>query len=309
MLFSLLGQKSYPIGIDMAEDYIKLVQLNDTGKAVKLIAGEDNLRPGDIAAGSCQWQSWAIDKIKTSFTSQGFKGRNVVVSIPPGEVFIDHVKKPKCSKDKLNETVLSKLKQKLPFDSADAIVKCVKTEQDNLIVYVTEHEKINRHLAMYEKSNLQVKSICIWPMALTNCYGRFFGRRQNDADSIVLLIDIGSKVTNVVISRHTNPLFARSILIGSEKFGSEDGVKRFVRELEACCQFFGSAYNQMTIERMIFLSGQTVDRDVCAIIAKHIDIPAQMGDCLGAVEISSQSSIERRCNNNSWATAFGLSLS
>jgi len=309
MLFSFLGQRSYPIGIDMAEGYIKLVQLNNSGKTIKLIAGTDNLRPDEVVAGSCQWQSWAIEIIKMSFSSQGFKGRNVVVSIPPGEVFIDHVKMPKCSKGKLNETVLSRLKQKLPFDSADAIVKCVETEQDNLIVFVTEHEKINRHLAVYEKNNLQVKSICIWPMALTNCYGKFFGRRQSDADSIVLLVDIGSKVTNVVISRYMKPLFARSILIGSEKFGDEEEIKKFIRELEACRQFFSNAYNQMDIERMVFLSGQTVDKDVCATIAKQIDMPAQMGDCLGAVELSCPSTIERRGGKNSWATAFGLSLS
>lgn len=309
MLFSFLRQKPCPIGIDMADDHIKLAQLNNLGETVKLIAGKDNLRPDSIAAGSCQWQSWAIEMIRESFLNQGFKGRSVVVSIPPSEVFIDHIKMPKCSKEKLDEMVLSKLKQKLPFDPAGAIVKCVETEQDNLIVFVTEREKINRHLAVYEKNNLQLKSMCTWPMALTNCYGKFFGKRQTDIDSIVLLVDIGSRITNIVISRHTNPLFARSILIGSEKFGDEDGVKRFIRELEACRQFFNNTYNQMNIERMIFLSGQNVDRGICAIIAKQVDIPAQMGDCLGAVEISSSSTVERRGSKNSWATAFGLSLS
>ena len=309
MLFSFLGHKPWPIGIDMADDHIKLAQLSNSGGAVKLIAGKDNLRPDGIAAGSCQWQSWAIETIKASFLSEGFKGRNVVVSIPADEVFIDHMKMPNCDKNKLNETVLSKLKQKLPFDSTNVIIKCVETELNNLIVFVTEHEKINRHIAVCEKNNLQLKSMCTWPMALTNCYGAFFGRRQTDIDSIVFLVDIGNKVTNVVISRHTKPLFARSILIGSEKFDDEEGFKRFIRELSACRQFFSNAYNQMDIERMIFLSGQTVDRSVCAMIAKQVDMPAQMGDCLGAVEIGSNSTIERRGSKSSWATAFGLSLS
>ncbi|HPS54660.1 MAG TPA: pilus assembly protein PilM, partial [Sedimentisphaerales bacterium] len=197
----------------MANDHIKLAQLNNSGEALKLIAGRDNLCPEGIVAGSCQWQSWAIEVLKESFSKEGFKGRNVVVSIPADEVFIDLMKMPNCSKEKLDETVLSKLKQKLPFDSANAIIKCVETELDNLIVFVTEREKINRHLAIFEKNDLQLKSMCTWPMALTNCYGTFFGRRQTDIDSIVFLVDIGSKVTNVVISRHTKPLFARSILI------------------------------------------------------------------------------------------------
>jgi len=79
---------------------------------------------------------------------------------------------------------------------------------------------------------------------------------------------------------------------------------------------------------MIFLSSQTsVDKEMCVTIAKQLDIPAQVGDCLAAVETINPSclgaksirnednksevnkQIDRRNCAVNWATAFGLSLS
>jgi hypothetical protein len=62
---------------------------------------------------------------------------------------------------------------------------------------------------------------------------------------------------------------------------------------------------------LIFLSDRAVDRNVCATIAKQLEMPAQIGDCLKAVEIGDPCGpgVDRRGCKFSWATAFGLSLS
>jgi hypothetical protein len=158
---------------------------------------------------------------------------------------------------------------------------------------------------------LKVKSIAIWPMALVNVYIKFFGRRKTDLDAVVMLLDLQSNSTNVVINRHRNLLFARSIPIGTDQLGSEESINKLVLELNACKQQFGSIYRHFDVERMVFLSGNAADKVVCASIAKQMAMPAQMGDCLAAVEIPSlaQSGIDRRDSMFSWATAFGLSMS
>jgi hypothetical protein len=79
------------------------------------------------------------------------------------------------------------------------------------------------------------------------------------------------------------------------------------------------------IGRLVFLTTQTtIDKEMCVTIAKQLDIPAQVGDCLAAVEIAEPcrlgggsendkkatgTPIERRKCELNWATAFGLSLS
>ena len=311
-MISMFKKHSQPIGVDMGDDTIKLVQVENNGRGVVLIEGCSEERPGEVKPGSSQWQRWALEVIGKNTANRGFKGKDVVVAIPASEVFIDHIRKPKVSEDKIQDAIFSRIKQKLNFDPTNAMIKYIPTEDDNIIVIVAEREKIDRHLAIYEKANLHISSMCVWPTALVNSYVSFFGRRKDDEQIVVMLLDIESSNTNVVICRHRNLLYARSIPIGMNMVeNNSEGMQRLILELKGCIQQHGILHKKSHIERLIFLSGQSVDKVVCASIAKQLDKPAQMADCLAAVKIDrpAESGIERRECNFSWATAFGLSLS
>lgn len=312
------------IGVDMADDNLKLAQLVNNGKGISLIAAGIENRPSDIKAGSGNWQRWAIKSLRQLTANGNFKGKNVVAAIPSSEVFIDHIKMPKLSNrspqekrntvdeaEKLQQAVFSKIKQKLPFEPDQAMIKYIPTEQDYALVIAAGREKIDRHLAIYENANLHIKSIAVWPVALANTYTKFFGRRKTDIEAIVMLLDIEPNRTNVVICRHKNPLFARSITIGVNHLQKDEMLAKLVSELNACRQQFNSMYKEVKIERLIFLSGKILNIETCAKIARKLKMPTQVGDCLTAAEIDSQNGfvIDRRQGQFSWATAFGLSLS
>jgi len=341
-MFSFLKGRVYPIGVDVVRDSLKLAQLGNNVKGIHLIAGGSENRPADVKPGSGDWQRWAIEAIKKLIANDRFHGRNVIAAIPASEVFIDQIKVPGIPKTndwKPDDAVFSKVKQKLPFEAEDAMIKCIPTEVDIVLILATERKIIDRHLAIFEKAGLAIKSIGVWPAALTNSYTSFFGRRKTDMEAIVMLVEIEASCTNVVICRHKNLLFARSIPIGAEQLNrkkaletllsstshvptlqyvansgsSQDGdaVTGLVLELTACRRHFGSMYKRAQIERLIFLSGQTIDRDICGTIAEQLEIPAQMGDCLAAAETEDpyRLGIDRRGCRVNLATAFGLSLS
>jgi Tfp pilus assembly PilM family ATPase len=178
-------------------------------------------------------------------------------------------------------------------------------------VIAAEREKINRLLAIYENVNLQIMSMGVWPAALINCYVKFFGRRKTDVQSVVLLLDIGTNYTNVVICRHRNLLFARSIPIGTSQLGTAQAGETtgLVTELTAYRRQLGLMYKNAQIERLIFISGQSVSKNIYTDIAEQLELSAHIGECLAAVEITLPGGIERRENQTNWATAFGLSLS
>ena len=313
-----------PIGVDMGDDALTVVQLENNKRGISLIAGGSKNRPEDVEPGSSNWQRWAIEAMRELTANGKFQGRDVIAAIPASEVFIDHIKMPKIEKDKLQDAVFSKIKQKLPFEADDAMIKYLPAEDDNVMVVAVERKKIDRHLAIYEKANLQIKSIAVWPTALTNSYARFFGRRKSDVEAIVMLLDIDTNYTNVVICRYKNPLFACSIPVGAKQLGrapnrgerhlgapADEMIAKLVLELTVCRRRFGSMHEEAQIERLIFLSSHTVDRDICTTIAKQLGMPAQMGDCLAAVETANLHGLvidRRQCKVN-WATAFGLSLS
>ena len=326
-MLSFLKSRAYSIGVDIGVDGLKLAQLANGGESISLIAGRSERRPESVKPGSAAWQRWAVQALREATANHRFRGKNAIAAIPANDVFIDHVKvgtqfyskSPNGSAElatndeKLSQVILSKIKQKLPFEPDNAMIKYLPTEDDNVLMMATERKIIDRHLAIYEKAGLTIKSIGAWPVALANCYTRFFGRRDADLKVIVMLLDIELDYTNLVICRHKRPLFACSIPIGLRRLDDERIVTRLVLELTTCRRRFASMHPSAQIARLIFLSGPAVDANTYTTIAKQMEIQAQMGDCLAAVEIENpyRSGIDRRNGNANvnWAIAFGLSLS
>jgi len=323
-MFGFSRARPYSIGVDVGSDCLRLVQLAENGRGMKLVAGRSRDCPDDVRPGSAGWQRWAVEAMRFLTVHGGFSGRDVIAAIPCEALFIDHIRVSKANDGKLDDVAFAKIKAKLPFEPvrANLMMKCIRTDDENVVVMAAERKIIDRHLAIYEAANLHIKTIAVWPLALINCYTRFFGRRQSDVEAVVMLISIEDERTNVVVCRHKNLLFARSISIGAKHFGGDGVVTRLVLELTACCRQFSSMHREAQIERLIFLAGRAVDRETCATIAKQLEMPAQTGDCLAAVQIADpyRLGIDRRSGSSeetatspkqqlNWATAFGLSLS
>jgi Tfp pilus assembly PilM family ATPase len=324
-MLSFLQKRVYPIGADLGDDVIKVVQLGNNGKGISVIAGGSQDRPQDVIPGSSNWQRWAIEAIRGLTANGTFRGRDVIAVMPANKVFIDHIRKPRIivnsqnarrkaaaePDDKLRDVIFSKIKQKLPFEHSDAMMKYIPAEENNVVAIASERKEIDRHLAIYEKANLMIKSIGIWPIALINCYTTFFGRRKSDTEAVVMLLEMNAGCTNVVICRYKNLLFARSIPIGTSQLESDEGIGRLVLELTACRRQFSSMQRKAQMQRIIFLSSEAAITNICASIAKQMEMPAQIGNCLAAVEIenSCRPGIDRRDCQVNWTTAVGLSLS
>ena len=315
-MIDLLKNKTYPIGLDMTEDVIKVAQLGNTPTGLRLIAGGLKTPPEGITHETQRWQTWAEDNISAILQNPLFKGREIIAAIPPNQVFVDYIKLVRIdhADPNLDDTVFSKIKQKLPFDPDKTIIKYVTTEDDSVLVVASKKEIIEKYLQIFEQAKLQVKGINIWPAALTNCYTQFFGRRKSDQQAVVMLLNIEQNRTNIVICRAKKLLFARSIAIGAKKLHDQNAVSELIEELVNCRRYFASLQKGLQIERLVFLSGQQLSdirRDYCTAIAKQLKLPAQIGDCLAAVKTKDlhEYGVDRRQQQYSWATAFGLSLS
>jgi Tfp pilus assembly PilM family ATPase len=312
-MFGFGKKQSYLIGVDLGNDCLKLAQLADGTEETHLVAGQYIMRPADIVPATARWQRWAIEGLREATANGHFKGKDVVAALPASDVFLDHLKWPKKFDGRIEDALFAKVKQKLPFEPIEknTLIKYIPAEQDNLIVLATERTVIDHHLAIYERAGLTIKSIGVWPVALAQCYARFFGRRKTDLEAVVLLLDIQPDCTNMVICRHKNPLYACSVPLGAKQLKDEQTVGRLVMELTAGRREFLALYKNVQIERLIFLSGLAVEADVYRAIAKQLEVQAQMGDCMAAVEIADPErfGLERRNGTASWALAFGLSLS
>ena len=311
-----------PIGVDMAEDVLKFAQLNHNGNGIDLIAGGSEELPSEIKSCSPEWQKWAVEIIGNIMEKGLFKGRDIIATMPSNQIFVDNMKMPKSKSSEkvgIGAGILSKLKDKLPFDSSTTLIQHIPTEEDNMLVMACDRQVLEKHLAIYEKANLNIMSMSAWPLALSKSYASFFCRRKGDDETIVMLLNIEQNCTNLVVCRADKPLFVRYIPTGLRQLEDEEVITRLMLDLTNCQRQFSSTYKNSRIERLVFMSGtqstelgnEVFKTEVCKKIAEQFEIPAQMGDCLVAIEAANpyQLGIDRQSSQFSWATAFGLSLS
>jgi len=321
-MFLFFKNHTYPIGLDMGEDGLRLLQLKRQGDSINLIAGAAKRKPQNVQTASGGWQRWAIKSICDHLGNGSFRGRQVIAAMPAGEVFIDHIISPKSKGEKLQKLIYSKMKKKLGLDFDNMVLKYISCEENNLLVMAAERQKVERYLAVFEQADLQIKSIEVWPVALANCYANFFARRQTDLKTVVMLLDFTFGFANVAICRAKNVLFARSIPVDSDK-PDAGGIRGLILELNGCRRRFSSLYRKARIERLIFLTPAAIDKQTCATIAEKLQLPAQIGNCLQAVKVADpdklvierrdfsltpQSRNPKKRMQNSWAVALGLSL-
>lgn len=319
-MFGLNKNRICPIGVDLGSGFLRMAQIGMNGQGPFLVAAGLRAKPADIPARSPAWQHWAINAVKEICHEASFKGKEIVTALPSDDLFIDPIKVPRSTLDRLPETALPKVQKHLPFASENAIIQYIVVDQPDskgpdadVLVVAAERETVNRYLAIYESTGLNVVGISIWPSAMIQSYSNFFCRRKNEQDRIAVLLDVGTNHTNVVICRGSRLQFARVISIGYTQLTDATMAQRLLGEIDACIRYFESVPANGVIERMVFLAGSGTSTALCekiAELAQQMQVSAQIGDVLCAIEMNHSPAcmVDRRNSNIDWAMAFGLSL-
>ena len=320
-MFGMNGKKIYPIGVDLGSGYLRMAQLGQNGQGLFLQSAALCANPESMEFRSPAWQHWAAETTRDLVRENDFLGKAVVTAIPSDDLLIDPISVPRSALNRIKEIIPQKLQKRLPFPIENALFQHVvieageKNESDSVDVLAisANREDINRHLAIYEKAGLEVAGISIWPTAMVQSFMSFFCRRENELDMTAILINVGTNHTNVAITRGPNLLFARVMSIGYVQLEQGQMVQRLFSEIDTCMQYFGGSAAADQIGRIVFLAGTGASRTLCdklAGLAQKMQVAAQIGDVLSAVEInhSPECLIDRRNCKVDWATAFGLSL-
>ena len=305
-----LKNSACPIGVDVGDDALTLVQIAADMDTVRVLAADSIRYPAEIKAGSTSWQRWAIKAMAASIRHGQFRGKKVIAAQPPSEVFVDTIKASESAGDELQNVMLNHLKPKLQIAPDDVLIKHVRIDSKNILVMASDRTRLYRHLAMYEKARLEVGAISVWPMAVLRAYAHLWARHMN-RDDPVMLLDIGERCTNIAICDSRSLYFAHSSPLGAQSLEMDRMVDLLNSEMDMCRVKFRSAYRNPQVNHIIFVSGHAVGKDIYAEIAKRARMSAQIGDCLDAVGVlrSAQISLRSNAPHANWITAIGLGLS
>jgi Tfp pilus assembly PilM family ATPase len=311
-MLGILTKTTGPIGVDLNHDLLMMAQLAKEGEEMMVFNCKSVAVMAHDPPDCPQWHRSAVDAIRYARAESHFRGKDIVAALPTTDLFVDCFKCPQPSDGKLENAIFSKMRGKLPagWTQNNIVTKCIPTEQDNILVVVAHRTTINRCLAIYDRAHLNARSIVAWPVAMAKCYGRVFAQSAHDLESVVMLVDIQSEYTRVMACRGGNPLLANSIPTGIRRLSELSEADRLAWELSVFRKQLISLYRDMDIERVIFLSGALVSREVYHAVGAKLSIRVQIADCRAALREAEARGASPLGDTiqMSWTLAFGLSL-
>ena len=211
-----------PIGLDIGFDSIKMLQLETVGQSLSVVAAARQQFPEDVRSQPQLRMPLAVDMIRKMLRQGGFVGREVVTSLPREIVHVKNLRLPMIPPHELAGAVEFEARNIFTFDTDNAHVEhCVAGEvrqgadvRQELIVLAARNEDVNDFLEQLHRSGAVVASLDIEPFALYRTVERFIRRREDEAD-VHVLVDIGSRRSQVVIGRGREISFLKPIEIGS----------------------------------------------------------------------------------------------
>jgi len=223
MLFS--KSSIYPLGLDISDLSLKLVQLNKLGSKIKIQAlGKINVPEGLIMEGEVKNQEKVIELIKKLVDKPKYgkvSSDMVVACLPETKTFIKLIEVEKTPNN-LADVIETEIEKHVPL-SVDEIYydwQVIGEKNDIQLVLIGAAPKkiVNQYTDLLDKSRLSVEALEIEPMSLCRSLlleeSPYF---KGEFNKNYAIIDIGATRTSLVVYANNTILFTVSIPISGEK--------------------------------------------------------------------------------------------
>lgn len=233
-----------PIGVHLNTDAVHMIQLeqaeNNLAVASKAsryftpAAGSTGGTPskGELPAHLTNRSAEARSEegrefVRQTIASDGFRGKEIVLSLPAEHLVIQHVRMAPMPSDELVMSLPVELHGKLPFDPREAVLRHIvagsvsenNEPKQDVIALAIRRSVIETHFTAFSKLGLHVVGIGVEPCAM--CYPYIFaaGRAAPSPDSptSTMLVYLGSKTTHVSIVRGMETTFVKGVELGTDQ--------------------------------------------------------------------------------------------
>ncbi len=340
---SVLTGVSEFFGLDIGTTAIRLVELHGSGKTKALVKYAYLPVDSKVAQSDAKSDQQRLTEAVRDLLAQAkITTRNVAVGLPSQRVFTTIVDIDRLSPGEIAKTLQYQADSLIPTPVSESKIEWAvlgdspkdKNKVEVLLSSVTK-DLVESRLDMLESIGLNVIAFEPDYMALSRAV------MSMDSTAPQVVVDIGSKSTDIVICYGGVPRLARSIPTGSEsivrsamqnlgidtkqaeqfvnKFGlSKDKlegqiynaiigtVDMLVSELEKSIKFFQSRYMDAKIERVIMTGGAAVLPEFPLYIANKFGVNVEIGNAWRNVSFPANRQNELLASANYFAVAAGL---
>jgi Tfp pilus assembly PilM family ATPase len=224
MGFSMFSTQASPIAIDFGSTAVKLLQVSP-GDEPHIVAAAELPVPDTIRLDNEKLLSFYAEWLPKTIASGGFKGKRVVIAIPAGQTFTQHMQLAHVDGVNRDDLIKGQLNQQIGCMPDSVVVRSVDVatvhrqgqQREEIICFAMARDTVMRYIEIMRRCRLKVAGVHTEMMAMTSAFDHLC-RRAEDEQVTTMYVDLGWAGTRVAICHGHDLMFARSIQIGGRHF-------------------------------------------------------------------------------------------
>jgi type IV pilus assembly protein PilM len=216
------------VGLDIGTSGVRAAELAfGKGPATLQRFGQVALPQGAVRDGEVIDQQLVADAIKHLWSTAKFSTKSVVLGVANQKVIVRQVDLPWMPGDELRKSLPLQVQDFLPIPIEQAIldyhpISEITAEGGNrsvrVLVVAAARDMIMSALDAVKHAGLRPTQVDLTPFAVLRALGRVdeIGSDPSAMSNTEAVIDVGAKVTNIIIHQNGAPRFVRILLMGGD---------------------------------------------------------------------------------------------
>jgi type IV pilus assembly protein PilM len=221
-----MAKSKLAVGLDIGSSSVKLVHLKEKRGGFALQAfGAAPLPPEAIVDGALMNSAAIVQAIQDLVSSQHLKAREVAIGVRGHSVIIKKISLPRMTQEELDESIQWEAEQYIPFDVKDVNIdtQILTPEGDaagqmDVLLVAAKKDMINDYTSVCAEAGLTATVVDVDAFAVQNA---FESNYDGFGGETVVLINVGSAVSNLNIVAGGVTTFTRDITMGGNAFTEE----------------------------------------------------------------------------------------
>jgi type IV pilus assembly protein PilM len=216
------------VGLDIGTSGVRAAELSfGKGPATLQRFGQVALPQGAVRDGEVSDPQLVADAIKHLWSTAKFSSKKVILGVANQKVIVRQVDLPWMPADELRDSLGMQVQDFLPIPIEQAILDYYPLAEVTgeggdrsmrVLVVAAARDMVMLALEAVKRAGLKADQIDLTPFAVLRALGRIdeLGSASASQSGAEALIDVGAKVTNIVVHENGVPHFVRILLMGGD---------------------------------------------------------------------------------------------
>ena len=313
------------IGLDIGTSGVRAAELSfGSGGTTLEKFGQVAVPAGAVRDGEVVDQGLVVDALKALWKGSRFGSRKVALGVANQRVVVRQVDLPWVPASELKQSLPLQVQDYLPMPVADSVIDFHVTEEVTSggarvlrgLLVAAARDMVMSNVRAVEAAGLRATSVDLSSFAVLRAVGRPHSEVATEA-----LVDVGSRVSNLVVHSGGVPRFVRVLLMGgqdvtdaiAERLGVPqdlaEAIKRhglpdateqelelagsavdlmleaFVDEIRSSIDYFSASHPQFRPERLVLTGGGSLLPGIADRLEAATRIPTRAGDPISALHL------------------------